>query len=117
MAASSLSGSNSIPSQSVPRLAEPLPRIRMKAPSRFADAIFHACTLACALSILAIVGLIVYELVIHSESTLRQFGWKFFTGSDWDPVSGEFGALPFVFGTLVSSFVALVIAVPLAVGV
>jgi phosphate transport system permease protein len=116
MAAGSLSGSNSIPTESL-RAASPAPRFRVKAPNRFADRMFHAVTLVCAISILVIVALIVYELVLHSEVTLRQFGWKFFTGTNWDPVSGDFGALPFVYGTLVTSFVALVIAVPLAVGV
>jgi phosphate transport system permease protein len=55
--------------------------------------------------------------VLQSRPSLHQFGWKFFTGSNWDPVSGDFGALPFIYGTLVSSLLALVIAVPLAVGV
>jgi phosphate transport system permease protein len=73
--------------------------------------------LLCALSILAIVGLAVKELITGSQLTLHQFGWKFFGGSDWDPVSGEFGALPFIYGTLVSSAIALLLAVPLAVGV
>ncbi len=72
--------------------------------------------LACALSIFAIVGLIATELVTHSELTLSKFGLKFFFGSAWNPVSGNFGALPFVYGTLVSSFLALVLAVPLSVG-
>lgn len=44
------------------------------------------------------------------------FGWGFVTSSDWNPVLGEFGALPFIYGTLVSSFLALAIAVPLSVG-
>jgi phosphate transport system permease protein len=46
-----------------------------------------------------------------------QFGWKFFTTSAWDPVSGDFGALPFIFGTLATSLLALCMAVPLALGV
>jgi phosphate transport system permease protein len=66
--------------------------------------------------VLFIIGLIVVELVKQSSLSLRAFGWKFFKSDTWDPVSGDFGALPFVYGTLVSSAVALVIAVPLAVG-
>ncbi len=73
--------------------------------------------LLCGLSLLVIVALVVFELIVQSRPSLHQFGWKFFTGSNWDPVSGDFGALPFIYGTLVSSLVALVIAVPLAVGV
>ena len=85
--------------------------------SRLADDAFRYATLLCAVSILAIVGLILYELIRNSELSIGQFGWKFFTGTNWDPVAGDFGALPFVYGTLVSSAVALVIAVPLAIGV
>jgi phosphate transport system permease protein len=73
--------------------------------------------LLCALSIFAIVALIANELVMSSRLTLAKFGLKFFVGSAWDPVNENFGALPFVFGTIVSSVVALVLAVPLAVGV
>ena len=71
----------------------------------------------CALSIFAIVALIATELVARSQLTIAKFGIKFFFGQRWDPVNGNFGALPFIYGTLVSSFIALVIAVPLAVGV
>jgi len=85
--------------------------------SRFADEAFRYATLACAVSILAIVGLIFYELVDKSQLSIGQFGWKFFTGTNWDPVAGDFGALPFVYGTLVSSAISLIIAVPLGVGV
>jgi phosphate transport system permease protein len=85
--------------------------------SRLADDAFRYATLLCAVSILAIVGLILYELIERSQLSIGQFGWKFFTGTNWDPVAGDFGALPFVYGTLVSSAVALVIAVPLAIGV
>src|ERR1051326_2548878 len=120
--AASLSGSNSLAPNSgelSSALQGPVPvvRIRLAPPKRFADVIFYAFTLLCGLSVLVIVGLIVYELVIHSEITLRQIGWKFFVLSDWNPVSGEFGALPFVYGTVVSSILALLIAIPLAVGV
>src|SRR5437868_9527283 len=85
--------------------------------SRLADDAFRYATLLCAVSILAIVGLILYELIERSQLSIGQFGWKFFTGTNWDPVAGDFGALPFVYGTLVSSLVALIIAVPLAIGV
>ena len=85
--------------------------------SKIPDYIFSAAMLACGLSLIAIVVLIVIELVMRSDLSLHQFGWRFFTGGNWDPVSGDFGALPFIYGTLVSSLVALVIAVPLSVGV
>ena len=85
--------------------------------SRRADAAFFYAMLACGCSVLALVGLIVYELITKSSLSWHAFGWKFFFQSDWDPVNDQFGALPFVYGTIVSSILALLIAVPLAVGV
>jgi phosphate transport system permease protein len=73
--------------------------------------------LGCALSVLAIVGLIIYELITKSGLSWRAFGLKFFFRSEWDPVNDQYGALPFVYGTIVSSILALLIAVPLAIGV
>ena len=81
----------------------------------------------CALSIFGIVLLILSELIQRSELSWHQFGFKFFfqtpahdpysgRASYWDPVQGFFSARPFVYGTLVSSFLALLISVPLAVG-
>ncbi len=73
--------------------------------------------LLSAISVFAIVVLVVWELVDKSQLSLHQFGLTFFYGHDWDPVNGNFGALPFIFGTLVSSLLALLLAVPLSVGV
>ena len=81
------------------------------------DFAFQAVMLLAAITVLAIVGLIVIELMQRSTLAWQKFGIQFFFGSDWDPVSGSFGAWPFVFGTLVSSLVALVISVPLAIAV
>ncbi len=83
---------------------------------RFADEGFKYLVLGCSLSVVAIVVLIVYELIQKSQLSLHQFGFKFFIGQNWDPVQGDFGALPFIFGTVVSSLLALLIAVPLSVG-
>ncbi len=73
--------------------------------------------LACATAILILLGLIVYELVARSQLSWHASGWSFFFRSDWNPVEDQFGALPFIYGTLVSSLVALILSVPLAVGV
>ncbi|PYX27987.1 MAG: phosphate ABC transporter permease subunit PstC [Acidobacteria bacterium] len=83
----------------------------------FLDRIFWFAMLACGLAVLGILVLIVYELVLRSGLSWHAFGFKFFVGRDWDPVNEQFAALPFVYGTLVSSLLALTIAVPLAVGV
>ncbi|CAN5436360.1 phosphate ABC transporter permease subunit PstC [soil metagenome] len=84
---------------------------------RLADTSFAAVMLVCALSIFAIVLFIFFILISRSKLSLIAFGWKFFTRSAWDPVSGDFGALPFIVGTLETSFLALLMAVPLALGV
>jgi phosphate transport system permease protein len=81
------------------------------------DLIFKFAMLMCGLAVLAMLVLIVYELVLRSGPSWHAFGFKFFAGHDWDPVSEQFGALPFIYGTLVSSLLALIIAVPLSVGV
>jgi len=93
-----------------------IPLIPAKA-SKAADTIFSAAMLACGLSLLAVVVLIVIELVLQSKLSIHAFGWSFFKGTNWDPVSGDFGALPFIYGTIVSSLVALVMAIPLSLGV
>lgn len=85
--------------------------------SRVADHAFYLAMLGCALSVIGIVALIVYELITKSNLSWHAFGLKFFFRSEWDPVNDQFGALPFIYGTLVSSALALLIAVPLAVGV
>jgi phosphate transport system permease protein len=85
--------------------------------SQLADSLFRYAMLGCGLCVLALVGLIVFELISKSTLSLHAFGWKFFFQSDWDPVNDKYGALPFVYGTIVSSLLALLLAVPLAVGV
>ncbi|MGA8150937.1 MAG: phosphate ABC transporter permease subunit PstC [Terriglobales bacterium] len=82
-----------------------------------ADRLFYFAMLSCGLCVLALVGLIVYELATKSSLSWHAFGWRFFFQSDWDPVNEQFGAWPFVYGTVVSSILALLLAVPLAVGV
>jgi phosphate transport system permease protein len=91
--------------------------LNQRGSGRLADNSFTAIVLACAFSIFAIVIFIFSILVQSSHLSLVQFGWKFFTRSAWDPVSGDFGALPFIYGTLATSVLALLIAVPLALGV
>jgi phosphate transport system permease protein len=81
------------------------------------DRIFRVLMAACAASVLLIVLLIGYELYTRSSLSIHTFGWKFFIAQNWDPVAGDFGALPFLYGTIVSSVLALMIAVPLSVGV
>ncbi|HKS74185.1 MAG TPA: phosphate ABC transporter permease subunit PstC [Terriglobales bacterium] len=85
--------------------------------SEIPDRVFSLAMLACGICVLALVALIIFELVTKSRLSWHAFGWKFFFQSEWDPVNDQYGAWPFVYGTLVSSFLALLLAVPLAVGV
>jgi phosphate transport system permease protein len=87
------------------------------AESEVSDRVFQAVVLLCGLAVLGILVLIVYELMIRSGPSWHAFGLKFFVASNWDPVNEQFGAMPFIYGTLVSSLLALMIAVPLSVGV
>ena len=91
--------------------------LRKRGSGSLADNSFAGVMLLCACSIFAIVLFIFGILVVHSRPSLAAFGWKFFTRQAWDPVSGDFGALPFIFGTLATSLLALCMAVPLALGV
>ena len=79
-----------------------------------ADGFFGGLMLACALSIIAIVVIILWVLIQNSHLSLQAFGLKFFVHTGWNPVMGDFGALPFIYGTVMTSFIALLIAVPLA---
>jgi phosphate transport system permease protein len=91
--------------------------LKSRGSGSLADQTFTGLMLVCALSIFAIVLFILTILIVRSKLTLVQFGFSFFTRSAWDPVSGDFGALPFIFGTLATSLLALALAVPLALGV
>src|SRR5258708_32726380 len=76
----------------------------LPAPSEIPDRIFEGAMLACGLAVLGLLVLIVYELVTRSALSWHAFGFRFFSGSDWDPVYEQFGSFPFIYGTLVSSF-------------
>src|SRR5438105_10526097 len=82
---------------------------------KMGDRLFKSLTLVAALSIFVLIALTGYELARNSQLSLRKFGWQFLMTSEWDPVNERFGALPFIFGTIASSVIALVIAVPLSI--
>src|SRR5438045_1459328 len=87
----------------------------MTRPSRFGDRAFEWLTLAMALSVVVLVILIGWQLYQGSALAIKKFGFHFLSTSTWDPVADQFGALPFIYGTLVSSLIALLIAVPLSI--
>lgn len=83
---------------------------------RAGDDLAYLVTLAAAVSILLITALLVYELYVKSALSRHKFGWAFLVTQTWDPVADQYGALPFVYGTVVTSVLALLIAIPLGVG-
>lgn len=85
--------------------------------TRLPDMLFRFVTGGAALMVLVLVVLIVYEMFFHSWQAIEAFGIGFITGTVWDPVFNEFGALPFIYGTVVSSLIALILAVPISLGV
>jgi phosphate transport system permease protein len=80
------------------------------------DLIFRYLTTLFAFSILAILALMLVEMSLESLPSIRKFGWKFVASSDWDAVQGLFGALPYLYGSVVSSVLALLLATPLSIG-
>jgi phosphate transport system permease protein len=83
---------------------------------RSGDDVAYVITLTCALTILAITALLIFELFRNSALPREKFGWSFLAGSTWDPVVGQYGALPFIYGTVVTSALALLMGIPLGVG-
>jgi phosphate transport system permease protein len=81
------------------------------------DFIFERLTWLFALSVLLLVILMGYEMYEGSKISIQKFGFDFLVNSEWDPVQEIYGALPIIYGTVVSSILALVIALPLSVGI
>src|SRR5436305_13759608 len=90
-------------------------QLRMSPPSRFGDKAFYWVTLSMAFVVVLLVILIGWELGQGSWQAIQKFGFRFVSTSTWDPVAEQFGALPFIYGTAVSSLIALIIAVPLSI--
>jgi phosphate transport system permease protein len=86
------------------------------APRNLGDRVLRAVLRGAALSLVLLVVGMVFEMLLRAAPSMRTFGLSFLYTSTWDPVAERFGAVPFVFGTLVSSFLALLIAVPLGLG-
>ncbi len=81
-----------------------------------ADSLARAGVFLCATAILALTALLLWELWRNSALARARFGFNFLTSSNWDPVAGDFGALPYIFGTVVTSAVGLALAIPFGVG-
>lgn len=82
---------------------------------RTGDGVAHVIVFGAALSIVLLTALLVFELYKYSALPRHAFGWKFLWTRTWDPVTENFGALPFIYGTVVTTALAMLIAVPLGV--
>jgi len=81
------------------------------------DAAFRALLFCCALTVLLLVAAMIASMASNARLSMSTFGFGFLTGREWNPVAGRFGALPFIYGTVASSLLALLISVPLSLGV
>jgi len=89
---------------------------RGRAARATADAIYRQLLTALAISVFVVMVLIVYETARGAMPSIRAYGWGFLVSTDWDPVAEKFGALPYIFGTLVTSALALTLAIPPCLG-
>ncbi len=83
----------------------------------FGDRVFNLVTIALGSTILLLLAALAVVLIVKSTPSIEKFGLSFLVTSDWDPVNDVYGALPFIYGTVVSSAIALLIAVPMSLGV
>ena len=81
------------------------------------DAVFRTLMLLVALFMVGVVVAMVVALAAEAMPSIRQFGFSFLRGRAWNPIKGDFGALPFIYGTVASSLIALLISVPLSLGI
>jgi phosphate transport system permease protein len=110
LAADSLAGVGTADGLALP------PRAVSRSRRGVGDRVYRGLVLASVWLVLALAGGLLLALGWESWAAIRAFGLRFLITSHWDPVAGEFGALPFIYGTLVSSLLALLIAVPLSLG-
>jgi phosphate transport system permease protein len=102
--------------------ATPIPEARPRGRASFLSRVFsgdslsHALVLAAACILISIVALLVFELWTRSALARDKFGFGFLATTNWNPVSDDYGALPFIFGTIVTSALGLLLAVPFGVG-
>ena len=80
------------------------------------DVVFRYLTTFFAFSILGILALMLYEMASESMPSIKAFGWRFVSSSEWDAVQEVFGALPYLYGSVVSAALALLLATPLSIG-
>ena len=81
------------------------------------DKLFYHGTRVCALAVLLVIIAIIISLVIGALPALKKFGFGFISSTDWNPVTEEFGALVSIYGTLLTSAIAMAIGIPVSFGI
>jgi phosphate transport system permease protein len=92
-------------------------RVRGGQLQNLADPAFRATTIFFAVLVLVILGGVIVSLVNGALPALSHYGWGFLTSDSWNPVTDKFGALPAIYGTLVTSAIAMLIGIPIALGI
>jgi phosphate transport system permease protein len=93
----------------------PAPRVARRA-AFGGDELYRGLLRSLGVLVLAVIGLVVWECVRGAGPALHAFGFRFLTGTEWDPITDHYGALPYLYGTLVTSLLAMLLAVPVGVG-
>jgi len=104
-------------SEALPIAATATKERKLPREANVGDRIFRLVTAAFAAGVVLLLAAMALQLLRSASPALRRFGWPFLVSREWDPVRDLFGALPFIYGTLVSSLLALVLAVPVALGI
>jgi phosphate transport system permease protein len=84
---------------------------------KFVDILFRKICGLVSLTLIILTIFLIYVMIKYSMPSIQKFGLNFLSDTNWDPVTEKFGALPFIYGTIVSSLLALIIAVPLSLGI
>ncbi len=96
---------------------DPERRARILRRFRLGDGIFRSITLIAACAVLVLLTGVIVTLVYGSLPAWRAYGWEFIVSQRWNPVTEKFGALPAIYGTLLTSFIAMLIGVPISLGI
>lgn len=115
-ASSAPRGGTPLPAVPAALVSPPPKRARPASLAGVGDWVYSAVTFIASLSIFGIILWLLWQLVTASQTSIHHTGLSFITGSDWNEETDSFHALPFIFGTLYSSFIALVLAVPVSIG-
>src|SRR4051794_22358257 len=92
------------------------PSIANEPSTRHAERSFRTVVLIAAISMIVLLVGVIIVLFLDARPAVERYGFNFLISSDWDPVFENFGAAPFIFGTIVTSVLALILATPFAVG-